>query len=159
MDSTDSIITQFLTEIDGLEGLKGVILIAATNRPDLVDTAFIRNGRFDRHIYVPLPDEKSRKKIFEIYTKKMPLENNIDINQLVEKTKNFVGADIENLCRETSMEVLRNNKKKIKTVSQKDFFKTLDSFKQSIKQEEINAFEQLAKKTKNLQTDKLTYFS
>ncbi|RLG13878.1 MAG: hypothetical protein DRN66_03340 [Candidatus Nanohalarchaeota archaeon] len=157
MESIDSIITQFLTEIDGLEGLNGVILIAATNRPDLVDTAFIRNGRFDRHIYVPLPDEKSRKKIFELYTKKMPLEKDVDIDQLIGKTKNFVGADIENLCRETSLEVLRSNEK-TKTVSQKDFLKTLETFKPSIKEEEIKSFEKTVNKTKNLQVETLTNY-
>ena len=156
-EPTESIITQFLTEIDGIEGLKGVVLIAATNRPDLVDTAFIRNGRFDRHIYVPLPDDKSRRKIFELNTKKMPLDNNVNLDELVEKTKNFVGADIENLCRETSLGVLRKDEK-AKIVTHDDFLKTLETFKPSISPEEIKSFEKTVNKTKNLQAENLTNY-
>ncbi|OYT33913.1 MAG: hypothetical protein B6U87_02790, partial [Candidatus Aenigmarchaeota archaeon ex4484_52] len=157
IEYTDSLITQFLTEIDGLEGLKGVILVAATNRPDLVDSAFMRNGRFDRHIYVPVPDAAARKKIFDIYTKKMPLDKGIDVGDLIEKTKNFVGADIENLCRETALKVLRENLS-AKTIMQNDFIKTLEKFKSSITEKDIKEFEQIIKKTKALQIPNLNYF-
>ncbi|MCK5176103.1 MAG: hypothetical protein KAQ92_00115, partial [Candidatus Aenigmarchaeota archaeon] len=103
------------------------------------------------------PDDKSRKKIFELNTKKMPLDNNVNLDELVEKTKNFVGADIENLCRETSLGVLRKDEK-AKIVTHDDFLKTLETFKPSISPEEIKSFEKTVNKTKNLQAENLTNY-
>ena len=106
---TERVISQLLTEMDGIVALEDIVVIAATNRPDIVDPAVLRPGRFDRLIYVPQPDEKSRLEIFRIYTKDMPLSKDIDQSQLAIMTKNHSGADIEALCREAAMHALRRD--------------------------------------------------
>jgi transitional endoplasmic reticulum ATPase len=106
---TSRVISQLLTEMDGLESLQNVMVIAATNRPDILDPAMLRPGRFDRLIYVPAPDEDSRLEILKIYTKDMPLADDVDLNSLAQETKGYSGADIASLCREAGMHVLRNN--------------------------------------------------
>jgi len=106
---TERVISQLLTEMDGLVTLEDIVVIAATNRPDIVDSAVLRPGRFDRLIYVPEPDEKTRLQIFKIYTKNMPLAKDVDLNQLAIITKYFSGADIESFCREAAMHALRRN--------------------------------------------------
>jgi transitional endoplasmic reticulum ATPase len=95
--------------MDGLESLQNVMVIAATNRPDILDPAMLRPGRFDRLIYVPAPDEDSRLEILKIYTKDMPLADDVDLNSLAQETKGYSGADIASLCREAGMHVLRNS--------------------------------------------------
>lgn len=106
---TERIVSQFLTELDGLEELKDVVIIAATNRPDLLDRSLLRPGRFDRLIYVPMPDVDERKKIMEIYLSRMSVTDEIDIESLAEKTENYSGADLEMLCREAGMLALREH--------------------------------------------------
>jgi transitional endoplasmic reticulum ATPase len=106
---TQRVVSQLLTEMDGIITLEDVVIIAATNRPDIVDPAILRPGRFDRLIYVPEPDEKSRHEIFKIYTKDMPLTANADLAHLASLTRNYSGADIEALCREAAMDALRND--------------------------------------------------
>jgi transitional endoplasmic reticulum ATPase len=106
---SERVISQLLTEMDGLIGLEDIVVIAATNRPDIVDPAVLRPGRFDRLIYVPEPDEKSRLQIFRIYTKNMPLAKDVDVVQLANMAKNYSGADIEALCREAALLALRRN--------------------------------------------------
>jgi len=104
---TERVISQMLTELDGLEELKDVIVIAATNRPDIIDPALLRPGRLDRWIYVPPPDKEGRKEIFAIHLKGKPLAEDIDLDVLAEKTNEYVGADIEAICREATMLMLR----------------------------------------------------
>jgi transitional endoplasmic reticulum ATPase len=106
---SERVISQLLTEMDGIVSLEDIVVIAATNRPDMVDTAVLRPGRFDRLIYVAEPDEKSRLQIFKIYTKDMPLAKDVDIVQLASLTKYYSGADIESLCREAAMHTLRRD--------------------------------------------------
>jgi transitional endoplasmic reticulum ATPase len=106
---TERVISQLLTEMDGIVALEDIVVIAATNRPDIVDPAVLRPGRFDRLIYVPEPDEKSRMQIFKIYTKNIPLAKEVSLSQLVAATKNYSGADIEALCREAAMHALRRD--------------------------------------------------
>ncbi len=108
---SERVISQLLTEMDGIVTLQDIVVIAATNRPDMVDQAVLRPGRFDRLIYVPEPDEKSRLQIFKIYTKGMPLTSDVDLNQLAAATKYYSGADIESLCREAAMHTLRRDVK------------------------------------------------
>jgi transitional endoplasmic reticulum ATPase len=117
---SERVISQLLTEMDGIVTLQDIVVIAATNRPDMVDQAVLRPGRFDRLIYVPEPDEKSRLQIFKIYTKGMPLNKDVDINQLATLTKYYSGADIESLCREAAMHTLRKDMA-AKEVTMKDF--------------------------------------
>jgi len=117
---SERVISQLLTEMDGIITLQDIVVIAATNRPDMVDPAILRPGRFDRLIYVPAPDETSRKKILAIYTKDMPLSKDVDLEKLVSKTQNYSGADIEAFCREAGMNALRRDMN-IKEVGMKDF--------------------------------------
>jgi len=106
---SERVISQLLTEMDGIVTLEDIVIIAATNRPDMVDPAVLRPGRFDRLIYVPEPDEKSRLQIFQLYTKNMPLAKDVNLAQIVAMTKNYSGADIEALCREAAMHALRRD--------------------------------------------------
>jgi transitional endoplasmic reticulum ATPase len=104
---TERVISQFLTELDGLEELKGVLVLAATNRKDLIDSAILRPGRFDFTLEFPLPDEKARREIFAIHTKGKPLASDVDPGVMAQKTEGLAGADIEVICREASMIAIR----------------------------------------------------
>jgi len=106
---TERVISQLLTEMDGILTLEDVVVIAATNRPDIIDRAVLRPGRFDRLIYVPEPDEKARLEIFKIYTKNMPLDSDVNIEVLAKTTKGYSGADIQALCREAALHALRRD--------------------------------------------------
>ncbi|MWV39640.1 CDC48 family AAA ATPase [Natrialba sp. INN-245] len=103
----ERVVSQLLTELDGLEELEDVVVIATTNRPDLIDSALLRPGRLDRHVHVPVPDEEGRKKIFEVHTRGKPLADAVDLEWLAAETEGYVGADIEAVCREASMEASR----------------------------------------------------
>ncbi|HON81003.1 MAG TPA: CDC48 family AAA ATPase [Methanoregulaceae archaeon] len=106
---TESVVSQILTELDGLEELKNVTVIGATNRPDMLDPALMRPGRMERHIYVPPPDRESRRKIFEVYLRQAEalLASDVRIDDLVAETDNYVGADIEALVREAKLSAMR----------------------------------------------------
>ena len=132
--STERVVNQMLTEMDGLESLNDVVIVAATNRPDIVDPALLRQGRFDRIILIPIPDLKGRKKIFEIYTEKMPKAKGVDIDELAEKTEGYVGADIEGVCREAAMIALREDLN-VKSVKMEHFLQALDVVKPSVDKE------------------------
>jgi len=106
---SEKVLSQFLTELDGLEVMKDIVVIAATNRPDILDPALIRPGRIDRILLVPLPDEKGRLEILKIFTKEMPLMSNISLEKLNGMIEGFSGADIETWCREAAMIALREN--------------------------------------------------
>jgi len=100
---TERVISQFLTEMDGLEELRNVVIIAATNRPDIVDPALLRPGRFDRMLLVPPPDLEARKQIFRIHTKKTPLAEDVKLDDLARKTEGYTGADIASICNTAVM--------------------------------------------------------
>ncbi|WP_292393983.1 CDC48 family AAA ATPase [Methanoculleus sp. UBA303] len=105
---TESVVSQILTELDGLEELNNVVVLGATNRPDMLDEALLRPGRLDRMIYVPPPDREGRKKIFEVYLKNREiLANDVNIEELVDRTEGYVGADIEALVREAKISAMR----------------------------------------------------
>jgi transitional endoplasmic reticulum ATPase len=127
----ERVISQLLTEMDGITTLQDVVIIAATNRPNMVDPAVMRPGRFDRLIYVPEPDEKSRLQILKLYTKVMPISAEVDLNQLTTLTKYYSGADIESLCREAAMHALRHDPE-AKIVTMKDFLDALKEMGPSI---------------------------
>jgi len=103
----ERVVSQLLTELDGLEELEDVVVIATTNRPDLIDPALLRPGRLDRHVHVPVPDEEGRRKIFEVHTRNKPLADDVDLDDLAARTDGYVGADIEAVCREASMAATR----------------------------------------------------
>jgi len=104
---TERVISQFLTELDGMEELKGVIVLAATNRLDIVDPALLRPGRFDLRLELPIPDAKARLEIFNIHTRGKPLAADVDLKPLADTTDGLVGADIEAICRRASMLAIR----------------------------------------------------
>jgi len=106
---SERVISQLLTEMDGVVALEDVVVMAATNRPDILDPAVLRPGRFDRLIYVPHPDDEVRLTIFKIYTKDMPLAKGVDLPRLAATAKNYSGADIEGLCREAALNALRKD--------------------------------------------------
>jgi transitional endoplasmic reticulum ATPase len=104
---TERVISQMLTEMDGLEDLKGVVVIGATNRPDIIDEALLRPGRFDRILEVPLPDKEARKEILEIHTKRKPLDNTVNIDKLLEFTEGYTGADITAITNAAAMSAIK----------------------------------------------------
>ena len=104
---TERVVSQMLTELDGLEPMNDVVVIAATNRPDMIDPALLRPGRFDKSIYVAPPDKESRLSIFKIHTKGKPLEDSVNLEELAEKTENCTGADISAICNEAVMSAVR----------------------------------------------------
>lgn len=146
---TERVISQLLTEMDGLESMKDVIVLAATNRPELIDRALLRTGRFDRFVYVPAPDKKSREKIFEIYTKNMPLDEDVAIKKLVEMTEYFVGGDVEALCREAGMRALRENMD-AKIVSMKHFNDALKTLHASVTPQILENYERMDKELRRI---------
>ncbi|RRJ33560.1 CDC48 family AAA ATPase [Halocatena pleomorpha] len=99
----ERVVSQLLTELDGVEELDDVVVIAATNRPDLIDSALLRPGRLDRHVHVPVPDEEARQAIFEVHTRDKPLADAVDLERLARMSDGYVGADIEAVCREAAM--------------------------------------------------------
>ena len=128
---TERVVNQILTEMDGLQELQDVVVIAATNRPDILDTALLRPGRFDRIILAPVPDEVTREMIFAVHLKKMPLENDVNVKELALKTKGYVGADIEAICREAAIMALRKDME-AKKVGKKHFDEALEKVRPSV---------------------------
>lgn len=117
-DEREQTLNALLVEMDGFESNVGIIIIAATNRPDILDTALLRPGRFDRRITVPTPDVKGREEIFKVHTKKVPLGRSVDLRILARSTPGFTGADIANMINEAALFASRKGKKKI---GMKDF--------------------------------------
>ena len=106
---TERMISQLLTELDGLEELRGVVVVAATNRPDMIDPALLRPGRFDKVIGIGLPDEEARLEILTIHTKNVPLASDVDLKALSNKTENFSGADLASLCHEAVLIAIQDH--------------------------------------------------
>ncbi len=160
-NSSEKVVNQMLTEMDGLESLNDVVIIGATNRPDIVDPALLRQGRFDRVIFTPIPGVEGRKKIFEIYTEKMPIKD-VDLDRLAGKTNGYVGSDIEGVCREAAMIALRedigNNE-----VTMVHFEQALDVVKPSVDKEIEETYQQLenyfsSARAKEIKEEKVNYF-
>ena len=112
-DEREQTLNQLLVEMDGFGANEGIIMIAATNRPDILDPALLRPGRFDRQIMVGRPDRKGREAVLEVHTKKKPLDNDVSLDVLAKRTPGFSGADLENLANEAALLAVRKNKKKI----------------------------------------------
>ncbi len=112
-DEREQTLNQLLVEMDGFESNEGVILIAATNRPDVLDPALLRPGRFDRQVVVPTPDLRGRKRILEVHTKKTPLDKDVDLEVLARGTPGFSGADLENLVNEAALQAAKMNEDKL----------------------------------------------
>ncbi|MHA2238473.1 MAG: CDC48 family AAA ATPase [Candidatus Hodarchaeales archaeon] len=119
---TERMISQLLTELDGLEELKGVVVIAASNRPDMIDPALLRPGRFDKLISIGLPDLESREAILEIHTQNIPLADDVNISKLAQKTENFSGADLAAIANEAVMIAIENYIPKLEDLSIEEDF-------------------------------------
>ncbi len=157
---TERVVNQLLTEIDGLEDLYDVVVIAATNRPDMVDPAILRPGRFDRLIITPVPEEKARLEILKVHTKSMPLKD-VDLDVISAKTEGYVGADIEAVCREAAILALRKDIN-AKVVTEKHFEEALKKVRASVTKEIEEAYEGMkeqfkAVRAKQLKEEKPSY--
>jgi transitional endoplasmic reticulum ATPase len=115
---TERVVNTLLAEMDGLEELQGIVVMAATNRPNLLDPALLRPGRFDELVYVPVPEAKGRRKILGIHTKKMPLAKGVDLDELAERTLRFTGADLEDLTRRAGLIALRSSLEAVEVTSE-----------------------------------------
>lgn len=138
---TETVVNQILTEMDGIESLEDVIVIGATNRPDMLDPSLLRPGRFDNMLLVPSPDKDARLEIFKVHTRNMPLRD-VNLENLEERTEGYSGADIEAICREAAMIALRRDVK-ASIVTTEHFEKALKKIKPSIPGFEINRKEEV----------------
>ncbi|MCC5998035.1 MAG: CDC48 family AAA ATPase [Thermofilum sp.] len=152
---TERVVSQLLTEIDGLERLEGVVVIAATNRPDIIDPALLRPGRFDRLIYVPPPDEKARLEILKVHTRRMPLAEDVDLLEIAKKTEGYTGADIEVLVREAGLLALRENINTDKVYA-RHFEEALKKVKPSLTQDIIKFYEAWNERARKVSKQQLT---
>ncbi len=139
---TERVLNQLLAEMDGLEGLKDVTIIGATNRPDMLDPAILRPGRFDRVLLVDVPDTTSRRKIFDIHAKDVPIDKSVKIDELLKKMEGFVGADIEGLVREAALAAMRRDIK-ASTVTQSDFDEALLKIRPSVSEETAKRYKKI----------------
>ena len=140
---SERVVNQLLTSMDGLETREGVVVIGATNRPDMVDPALLRTGRFDRLLIVPVPDKKARLEILKVHTRSMPLEG-VDIEELAVELEGYTGADIEGLCREAAMIALRENRK-AKKVSMAHFQEATKAVHPSVDEETMKFYERIGR--------------
>ena len=148
---SEKVVSQMLTEMSGLEDLHDVVVIAATNRPDMLDPALLRPGRFDRKILVSGPDEKARLKILELKTKNVPLKG-VNLKKLAKETEEFSGADIDVFVREAAMNALRRDKKS-KEVTSKDFEESMKEIKASLNKDVIKFYEQFDERSRKELTE------
>ena len=151
----DRVVNQLLTELDGIESLEGVTVIAATNRPDMIDPAITRPGRIDRSVEVEVPDEEARKKILDVHTKDMPLADDVDLDELAVRTEHFVGSDIESLCREAAMISLRRDMDD-EEVSMDEFGEALTEVNPTANEDNRELYEQMTRKMKDLEQEENT---
>lgn len=141
VDVSTRLLTTFLTEIDGIDSSSGVLLLGTTNRPFAIDPALLRPGRFDRHILVPPPDYKGRRKAFEVHTKNVPLADDVSLETLAAKTELYTGAEIQAVCREATMIALREQGVLcVSEVSQKDFDSALLAITPAHTAQEIDTY-------------------
>ncbi|MEM0141632.1 MAG: CDC48 family AAA ATPase [Thermoplasmatales archaeon] len=141
---TDRIVNQLLTSMDGMEAMKGVTVLAATNRLDIIDPGLLRPGRFDKIIYIAPPNREARLKILKVHTRKMPLAKDVDLDLIAERTEHYTGADIENLVREAGLNAIRNDIN-AKMVTMDDFTIALKRVKPSLDEETIKYYEEVSK--------------
>jgi transitional endoplasmic reticulum ATPase len=146
---TDRIVNQLLTEMDGLEKLEGVVVIGATNRPDILDPALLRPGRFDRLVYVPPPDRAARLEILKVHTRRMPLAEDVDLERIADATEGYTGADLAALCREAAILALREAGKPTK-VQMKHFLKAMEVVKPSVTKEDLQRYMRMAEEFKRM---------
>ena len=144
---SERVISQLLTELDGIESLENVVIVGATNRPDIIDPAILRPGRFDRLIYVPSPDHATRMQILKIHTINMPLARDVDLDQVASQSGGYSGADLEAVCREAGLIALRRDIN-AKDVTLEDFRDALEKIKPSITPDMENWYQGFHKRFK-----------
>ena len=149
---SEKVVAQLLTEMDGLESLSDVFVVAATNRPDMIDSALLRPGRFDRIVLVNSPGKEARLKILKVHTKGMPLAKDVDLESISEKTEGYSGADLESVCREAGMQALRENID-VEKVSKKHFDYALSHIKPSLTKKDIEVYEKFAEQFMSSRSD------
>ncbi len=140
---TETVVNQLLTSMDGLETMENVVVVGATNRPDILDPGLLRAGRFDRLILVGSPDEEARLEIYKIHTKKMALSSDVNLEELARLSEGYVGADIESVCREAAMNALGEDFN-IKEVNQGHFLKALETVRPSVTKQMIEYYKKIA---------------
>ena len=131
--------------------------MASTNRPDIVDSAFLRPGRFDRLLYVTAPDADSRRQILKVHTKDMPLADDVSLNKIAETTEGYSGADLENLCREAGMEAIREKKNDLEKIEYRHFEAALEKINSTLPREIIEQYDVITKqlmRTRNIRESK-----
>jgi transitional endoplasmic reticulum ATPase len=158
---TERVVNQLLTEMDGLKEMHDVVVIAATNRPDMIDTGLLRPGRFDRIILAQVPDEKARLEIFKVHTKDMPLKD-VNLDDFAKRTEGYAGADIDSVCREAAINALRNDMK-AKEVTKKNFEAALAKVRPSVTKDVKEAYENIRQffssaKGKEMKDESPNYF-
>lgn len=156
-----SIVNQILVEMDGIENRKGIVTIASTNRPDIVDPAFLRPGRFDRLIYVKEPDFEARMKILEVHTKNMPLAEDVSLKEIAQNTVGYSGADLENVCREAGMQAIREKMETLEKIENKHFEFALSKIKSTLPKEMTERYESIAKQiteSRNITESKADFY-
>lgn len=153
---TERVVNTLLAEMDGLEDMQGVVVMAATNRPNLLDPALLRPGRFDELVYVPVPDAKARRKILGIHTKKMPLADDVQLDDLAERTERFTGADLEDLTRRAGLIALRQSMD-VSKVSGDHFAKALQEVRPSVTPEVERDYEDMLRTLRQENPQPTTY--
>ncbi len=139
---SERLVNQLLTSLDGLETMEGVVTIGATNRPDMLDPALLRPGRFDRLVMIPVPNEEARLEILRVHTRNMPLDTDVNLEQLATDLDGYVGADIAALCREAAMHALRENRDAV-LVQGKHFKSARESVFPSVDEDTVKLYEQI----------------
>ena len=153
-EATERVVAQLLTEISGIEDVKNIVLIAATNRPDLVDPALLRPGRFDKLVYIPPPDERGRLEILKVHTRKVPLAKDVNLEEIAKRTEGYSGADLEALVRESALNSLREdiNAKEVKA---KHFEEALKKIPPSLSKELIEYYKRFEERKKHIQKEEI----
>lgn len=144
---TERVVNTLLAEMDGLEELRGVVVIGATNRPTLLDPALLRPGRFDELIYVPVPEVEGRLQILKIHTSKMPMAKDVDLQKMAEATRGYTGADLEDLVRRAGLLALRENLE-VDIVLMRHFEEALEDTRASVTSEMEREYEEIAESLK-----------
>jgi transitional endoplasmic reticulum ATPase len=145
---TERVVNTLLAEMDGLEELRGVVVIAASNRPALLDPALLRPGRFDDLVYVPVPARDGRLHILRIHTAEMPLADDVDLEELADRTQGYTGADLEDMVRRAGLEALRENIDS-QIVDASHFEAALSETRASVTKEMEEEYEELLKTLKS----------
>ena len=139
---SERVVNQLLTELDGLEELEDVMVVAATNRPDMIDPALLRSGRFDRLVLLGAPEEKERREILDIHTQDVPLDDNVNLDEIAEITEGYVGSDLETIAREASLIALREDEE-AETVKMPQVRKALDKVRPTITDDIMEYYEEM----------------